>query len=376
MTPDRIDAYLDKHLALWRGRGRDSAYGGFHERLDATGNPVATGYKRLLVQCRQVFAHSLGVELGFREGAEPAQQGFAFLRRHYRDEQNGGWYFSVTPEGKPRERQKDLYGHSFVLLAAAQLQKTGRNAEALKLAQETVEVLQQRFAPAVKGGFAESLTADWAYQPAPRLQNPHMHLLEGFLAIGRATGQARYSEHVKALVGLFRQHFFDAVSGTLGEVFDAAWRPDAERGAIVEPGHHFEWSWLLRDYGEFSKDKSALALADRLQDWAMLHGFDAERGGIFDEVDRAGAVLKASKRIWPLCECIKSVATQQLSLPSEPGRQQLTLLLDLLFERYLKPDGTWVEHFDRNWRPIVTEMPGSTSYHIVLALAEARRALA
>jgi mannose/cellobiose epimerase-like protein (N-acyl-D-glucosamine 2-epimerase family) len=374
MTPDRIDAYLEQHLTLWRGRGRDRVHGGFHERLDAAGKPIASGYKRLLVQCRQIFAHSLGVELGFRESAEAVQQGFAFLRRHFRDEENGGWYFSVTPEGKPRERHKDLYGHSFVLLAAAQLQKVGRNAEVLQLAQETVEVLQQHFAPAVEGGFAERLAADWAYQPAPRLQNPHMHLLEGFLALGRATGQARYIDHAKALVALFRRHFFDA--GTLGEVFDADWRPDAERGAIVEPGHHFEWSWLLCDYAELTKDASVLALADRLHDWAMLHGFDAEQGGIYDEVDRSGAVLKASKRIWPLCECIKSVAARQRALPSVAGRRQLTQLLDLLFERYLKPDGTWIEHFDRNWRPLVSELPGSTSYHIVLALAEARRALA
>ena len=99
MTPDRIDSYLEQHLALWRGRGRDRVHGGFHERLDAAGKPIASGYKRLLVQCRQIFAHGLGGELGFRESADAAQQGFTFLHRHYRDEQNGGLFFSVTPEG-------------------------------------------------------------------------------------------------------------------------------------------------------------------------------------------------------------------------------------------------------------------------------------
>jgi mannose-6-phosphate isomerase len=375
MPPDRIDAYLDQHLALWRGRGRDNLHGGFHERLDAGGTPLPTGYKRLLVQCRQIFTHGLGVELGFRESADAAQQGFLFLRRHFRDERRGGWFFSVTPEGKPRDQHKDLYGHGFVLLAAAQYLKLGKNAEALEVADETVQVLESRFAPAVTGGFAETMAGDWAYQPAPRRQNPHMHLLEGFVALSLATGRARYTDHAKALVVLLRRYFFDATTGTLGEYFDAAWRPDRDRGSIVEPGHHFEWSWLLRRYAELTEDTDALPLADRLHDWAMLHGFDREQGGIFDQVDRAGAPVKDSKRIWPLTECIKSTAARLRAAPSDAGRRQLSLLLDLLFERYLRPDGRWIEHYDRAWRPLVTDLPGSTSYHIVLALAEAQRAL-
>jgi len=376
MAPDRIEAYLEQHLALWRTRGRDRLHGGFHERLDAKGTPLAVGYKRLMVQCRQIFAHSLAAGLGFRESGDAAHQGFQFLRRHYRDERRGGWFFSVTPDGKPRDRRKDLYGHAFVLLAAAQYLRLGKNAEALDVAQATADVLEKHFAAPVKEGFAESLEWDWSYLPRPRLQNPHMHLLEGYLALAEATGKTRYAEQAKALVTLFRKRFLDTASGTIGEYFDAAWQPDTERGHITEPGHHFEWSWLLRRHAALTNDTSLLPLADRLHDWAMLRGFDREHGGFFDEIDRKGAPVRQTKRIWPLAECIKSTAARVAAGPSEAGREQLSLLLDLLFQRYLKADGGWIEHYDRVWRPTVTDLLGSTSYHIVLALAEARRVLA
>jgi mannose/cellobiose epimerase-like protein (N-acyl-D-glucosamine 2-epimerase family) len=375
MPPDRIDAYLDKHLELWRTRGRDRQHGSFHERLSAEGNPLALGYKRLLVQCRQIFAHSLASRFGYKESAAAAQQGFAFLRRHYWDERHGGWFFSVTPEGRPHDRRKDLYGHAFVLLATAEYYKAFRDTEALKLAGDTVDVLEQHFAPAVSGGFAEVLHEDWEYQPAPRLQNPHMHLFEGFIALGEATGKASYIEHANALAELIRSRLVDAATGTIGEYFAADWQPDADKGQIVEPGHQLEWSWMLRRYAALAGGATALPLAEKLHNWATQHGFDNELGGIFDEVDRTGAVVKDSKRLWPLTECIKSNVALLQATPADAGRARLGALLDLLFERYLKQDGTWIEHFDRAWRPTNTELAGSTSYHIVSALLEAKRAL-
>jgi mannose/cellobiose epimerase-like protein (N-acyl-D-glucosamine 2-epimerase family) len=375
MWPDRIDAYLDKHLTLWRTRGRDQQHGGFHERLSAAGNPLPLGYKRLLVQCRQIFSHSLASRSGYTESADAAQRGFDFLRQHYWDDRSGGWFFSVTPNGKPHDRRKDLYGHAFVLLAMAEYYKAFQDRDALKHAADTVDVLQQHFATAVQSGFAEVLQRDWVYQPAPRLQNPHMHLFEGFIALGEATHEAVYVDHAKELAKLMRDRFLDIETGTIAENFTAAWQPDPENGHIVEPGHQFEWSWMLRQYESLTHDATALPIAERLHGWATRHGFDREHDGIFDQVDKTGGIVCDSKRLWPLTECIKSTVAQMEATPSDVGRVRLGELLDLLFIRYLKPNVTWIEHFDRTWQPIDTELRGSTSYHIVSALLKAKGAL-
>ncbi len=86
-----------------------------------------------------------------------------------------------------------------------------------------------------------------------RKQNPHMHLLEAALVNLEAGGDARFLALADEMVGLFCDHFYDGVTGTLGEYFDESWRRAAgEAGRAIEPGHHFEWAWLLAAYQRIS----------------------------------------------------------------------------------------------------------------------------
>ena len=42
-------------------------------------------------------------------------------------------------------------------------------------------------------------------------------------------------------------------------------------------------------------------------------------------------------------------------------------------ELALKPDGTWIDAFDGEGRPVVKSVPASTLYHVFLAFAEVLR---
>ena len=104
----------------------------------------------------------------------------------------------------------------------------------------------------------------WEVRVGPRRQNPHMHLLEALLALG-------WRAEADALVRLFHERFYDEKSGSLAELFDERWQPLATpEGRIVEPGHNFEWVWLLHG-------RSA---APGLFDFAYRHGVDADGGGL------------------------------------------------------------------------------------------------
>jgi mannose-6-phosphate isomerase len=110
-------------VPLSRDRFADSVHGGFHERLDAARNPVATGRKRLMVQARQLYLLSHAALLGDRSGAQAVEHGYNFLLRTYRDLRHGGWHFSATPSGEVLDPSKDLYGHAFLLFALAWLHR-------------------------------------------------------------------------------------------------------------------------------------------------------------------------------------------------------------------------------------------------------------
>ena len=94
-------------------------------------------------------------------------------------------------------------------------------------------------------------------------------------------------------------------SGILAEYFDGSWNPRAGlHGRICEPGHHFEWSWLLRRYAGLA-GRSDPPIARALKAFGDRHGFDSD-GFVVDELLDDGRVHKASRRCWPHTESIKA----------------------------------------------------------------------
>lgn len=365
---------MERLLGLCRDRFADKEHGGFHEELDENGVPMASGRKRVMVQCRQLYVLSHAALLGDNSGQAAAEAGYIFLKRNYRDEANGGWRFSVTPDGAPLDGTKDLYAHAFVLFALAYLHRAFAAPDAVALAAETMEVIRTRLA-APAGGFWDGADAAWTPDTAIRRQNPHMHLLEGVLAQFEATGDAAWLSNADALVALLRENFFDAETATLGEYFTPSWAPDPERGHIVEAGHHFEWVWLLHRYAALSGRPMPAEASDALYEKAMAHGFHPTHGGIHDQIDRKGAPVAATRRIWPVTEAIKAQVARieaGVAVPSD----QPAALIEHLFRDWIRPAKLgWIETETEDGTPVRRSMPGSTPYHLFLAAAEAARVI-
>ena len=366
---------LDTLLPLCRDRFADPLHGGFHEQLDRAHVPVPLGTKRLMVQCRQLYVLAHAALLGDASGQDAAARGYDFLRRAYRDPAQGGWFFRAAADGTPADRSKDLYAHAFLLFALAWLHRAFAAPDAIPLASATYDTLLDRMA-APNGGFWDRADAHWQPDRALRRQNPHMHLLEGLLALHAATGDARWRDAADHLIRLFLDRLHDPATATLGEFFTADWTPHPEQGEIVEPGHHFEWVWLLHRYTAQGGTLPVLAAADGLFTMATRHGFDAETGGIHDQIDRAGMPLATTRRIWPVCEAIKAhIARQEDGWPVPAG--QPAALVAHLFRDFLRPaESGWVETCARDGTPTHATLPGSTPYHVFLAAAELARVAA
>ena len=368
--PDFALSFL---LPLSRDRFADRVHGGFHEQLDATGRKVEMGSKRVMVQCRQLYVLSHAALLGERSGEVVAEAGFAFLCRAYQDRVHGGWFFRASEAGEPTDRHKDFYAHAFVLFALAYLHRAFAAPRAMELARETYAVMQERLA-APGGGFWDAATEEWRPVMGMRRQNPHMHLLEALHALYEASGDSAWLGEASAIVGLFRRHFFEPRSATLGEFFADDWGQHPQRGHLVEAGHHFEWVWLLHRHAELTGTPVDEA-ADALFAVAWRHGFDAEHGGIHDVIDRAGQPVERTRRIWPVTEAIKACVVRLEAGFSVPPGQPAGLIAHL-FDDFIHPAGFgWVERMSREGTPLQTTLPGSTPYHLFLAAAEVGRVM-
>lgn len=361
----RFKEWLFEHaLPYWANVGSDAPGLGFREYLGLDGNPVAIPYKRLRVQARQTYVFSHASLLGWDGGSAAARSGFEFLSRTRRE--NGCWARTLSRDGAVIDAVADLYDLAFVLFAGAWYARASSDSSALSLVEATLGWIDAHMADA-SGGYANSHPPDAGY----RLQNPHMHMLEAALALYGTSGKTEYLDTAETLVSLFRRRFFEPRSGTLGEYYRHDWRPaDGDDGDRVEPGHHYEWVWLLDQYDR-ATGSDTRAEAAELYRFAESFGISPDMGVVIDEVGRDGHVRLASSRLWPQTEAIKANLVM-LRRGNEAAGARIVNCVDSLLARYFVSlrAGCWTDTFDATGRATATRIPASSLYHIVMAFAE------
>lgn len=347
-------------LPFWARYGIDREHGGFLEEVSPEGAPTARRDKRVRTICRQVFVFSHAALLGWEEGASLSEMGCGYLFKHARLP-DGAWANTLTREGSVLDATPNLYDFAFVLYGLAWRYRLTREVEVLKHMHLTLDFIRARMRAGE--GFVARLPDDGA-----RLQNPHMHLLEACLAAFEATDDERFLEQADQLTALFTNRLFDGV--TLGESFNLDWTRAPLQA--LEPGHHFEWAWILAQYqrvrgGDFSAPVTALIA------WGESFGV-GQAGAVFDAVDENGGPVRTSSRAWANTERIKGwLGFYELS--GRDPRAPVAQSLRLLFDRYFADSapGAWVDQFDGEGKPMTQAVPASIVYHLLLAFSEVLR---
>jgi mannose/cellobiose epimerase-like protein (N-acyl-D-glucosamine 2-epimerase family) len=374
--PATLRPWLIDHVCrFWLARTHDPA-GGFFENLDALGSAVANQRRSTLVQARltYVFSHAylLSGDPAYREAA---RHGLAFLMRAARAP-DGGWFRNVSVDGATLDNTRDAYDHAFVLFALAWYFRATGDVSAIQLADATWEFMQQRLAHPRHGGFLEEIVPGRTEIKLPRRQNPHMHLLEALLALHVATGEKNWLRRAGALVDLFKRRFTDPETGALIEFFGEDWSPaPGAEGALREPGHQFEWVWLLHEYVRAAHDDSVAPYAERLFAFGTRHGIDQD-GIVFDGVDASGALVAGTKLLWPQTEYLKACVARAEWLNDETARAAIHTHLALIAKYFMRPDGAnWHNQLARDGTPMAPVTPARVLYHLFMAVAEVDRLL-
>ncbi len=366
-----VDWAIDAALPLWATAGFDAEHHRFEECLTLNGRHMPAVPLRLMSQARQIHAYGLAARRGwYVDALALVERAYAsMVRDFHRRDDRAGWVFSIWRDGTVADPRRDLYSHAFVLLAiASYVEATGRREE-LALADETLAFIRRDMAAPEGGGFLEELPVNGGL----RRQNPHMHLFEGLLSLWECSQQDRYLAQAAELFDLFATRFFRADSGVVSEYFTAALEPaDGVAGRIVEPGHHYEWVWLLRRF-EQASGRSVQGHVDALYDHADRYGFD-EAGMIVGELLSDGTPRAGVRRIWPVTEAIKSDLVE-MRHGRMRGEARAGALAALLRDRFLTvdPAGGWLDRLDDKGRCVNQFMPASTLYHLVGAIDELGR---
>ena len=256
---------------------------------------------RLFVQARHVYSYCELGRLGWSgPWREMVRANVDFLLE--RGRRGDGFYVHrFDHKGEVFDARADLYDQAFMLLALAYAGRALRRPELFAAAEELGDALEKSWRLPHGGYFEGEIAACPPYR-----QNPHMHLLEGFIALHEASGSLRWRRDAEHIARLCARSFLHVESGALTEYFDAELSPlKGEDGRIVEPGHCFEWAWLFERLAQWDMAHATL-ISDGMARFARRHGLDPARGVAINEVMIDGSVRNPAARLWPQSERLKA----------------------------------------------------------------------
>jgi mannose/cellobiose epimerase-like protein (N-acyl-D-glucosamine 2-epimerase family) len=199
-----------------------------------------------------------------------------------------------------------------------------------------------------------------------------MHLFEAALAWEEAGGDAGWASLADRIAKLAMTVFIDPDGGFLREFFSETWAPAAgDDGRLVEPGHQFEWAWLMARYARLRGRVDALQAARRLYENGR-RGITERPVVAIDAMNDDMSVRSNRASLWPQTEWLKAalilgeVATDRdrVALLEDAAAAQRALWM------YLTPAGLWRDKQLPRGGFIDEPAPASSLYHIMAAFTQ------
>lgn len=342
-------------LPVWNTHGQ-AEDGGFEELLGLDGRRLES-HRRARVQARQIHVFAEAAGLGWTgPAAAAAGHGLQYLEARFL-RPDGQVRTLLTATGDAADETAMLYDQAFVLLALASAQRTGgtdHEGQAIALREQLLA------ANPAAGGLKEAGDHPWQ-------SNPHMHLLEACLAWEATGADPGWAALADRIVALAVDCFMDPAQGCLLEFFAADWSPaEGADGRRVEPGHQFEWAWLLARHARLRSSQATLEAALRLYAWGQ-RGVDPARQLAVDAIETDGVIRSRRARLWPQTEWLKAAL---LLAETEAGAGRDQKLADAAaalraVRLYLTEDGLWRDKRLEDGNFLDEPAPASSLYHLL-----------
>ena len=369
------DYFTNLLIPFWAKRAYESKYGGFQTNYDKNGKRTDVTEKTLLCQGRCIFTLSHVLRLGFQhpEFENMVEKGIEFLKKYFKDSENGGYYWIISEDGKPIDDNKVVYGHSFLIYGLSEYALlTGKN-QPKKDALEIVELLQNKAADKVNGGYNEHF--DRFFNPKITRKDKiyhksldvHMHLMEAYTTLYELTKEQKHRELLEQVIELIFDKMVDKKTGTGISMFTTDWKPLPnseletvwgsdrfdEKGKatdITSYGHNIELGWLYLHALDIlgTRNPETIKRVIPLFEHTYNRGVDWENGGIYVEGERNGAATETNKEFWQQAEALTGFLDAFIITRDEKYLDAFKNIHKFVFEKMINWDqGEWFPLLDK-----------------------------
>ncbi|RED95287.1 AGE family epimerase/isomerase [Marinoscillum furvescens] len=367
-------------LGFWTQTMKDPN-GGFYGQMTGDGVLHRDAERGVILNARILWTYSAAYNTTQEPTAlEQADHAYAYLMKHFVDEEAGGIVWSVDASGAPVETKKQIYAQAFTIYALSEYYMASGQDYALEVAQRLFALVEQHSFDVQRNGYLEALDRYW--QPlddvrlsekdlnATKTMNTHLHVLEAYTNLYRVWKDERLAQQLANLIDLMKGRFLSD-AGHFHLFFDDDWQLQSDE---ISFGHDIEGAWLLHEAAEVLGDAVLLeevkAVSLLMTDAALL-GLDAD-GGLMNEANTHG-LTDTDKHWWPQAEALVGLYNAfELS-----GEQKYLVDFERVWQfvckTLIREEGEWYWRVNRDGEVIPTEDlagPWKCPYHNGRAMLE------
>ncbi|MCQ2156153.1 MAG: AGE family epimerase/isomerase [Bacteroidales bacterium] len=336
-------------LPFWINRMPDSS-GGFIGRIDGNGTARPDSEKGAILNARILWTFASAWRILKRdEYLETAGRAFRYITANFLDREAGGVYWSLNPDGTPKDTKKQFYAIAFTIYAFSEYYRASGDKQALGLAVELFRAIEAHSLDKSGDGYIEACTREWGVIEDMRLSekdqndaktmNTHLHILEAYTSLYRVWKDESLAKALEGVIGIFLRRIIRP-DGHLGLFFDDNWNSTSE---AVSYGHDIEASWLLCEaagvLGHAEMTDLVKDASRRLAEAAM-EGFTPE-GGMEYEYDPSIGHRNDSREWWVQAETVVGCVNMYQLTGDEIWMKRAEAQWAFIQKYLVCPDGEW-----------------------------------
>lgn len=275
--------------------------GGFYGAVLRTLDPIKHADRSLILNARIMWTFARAFRtLGDPGCLDMAVHARKYIEDHFVDPKYGGAYWMVDSQGEPDDETKYPYGIAFVIYAGAELMRAAGDKDALKLARDMYEVLEEHTLDSENGGYFETFTRDWRRRddsfniPDPSLGskalNTHLHMIESYTALMLVDDDPKLRKTVGELIDIMTHKLLDQEYFHYKPYMTSDWKAT---DTLFSFGHDIEGAWLLSEaaeaYGGRDLVEQTKPVAVKIAD-ACAKGINPHTGGLYAEANEQGII--------------------------------------------------------------------------------------
>lgn len=300
-------------LAFWRDKMTDQVHGGFLGRIDGNGVAHPEAEKGAMLNACILWAFSAAYRVTrTQEWLSTATRAKDYFVSHFIDKECGGVYWSLNPDGTPKDTKKQTQAIGFAIYGLSEYTRATGDQDTLALALGLYHDIEDHAYDPENNGYIEALTRDWKPigdmrlsdkdENASRTMNTHLHIIESYTNLLRCLNeQDDDNDELRAsvvnLLHIFTDIIINRQTGHLDLFFNDWW--EGKRN-VESFGHDIEAAWLLHEAALVLGDVDIDDVVRRVAK-AADEGVQPDGSMVYEHWKDTGRT-DTQRQWWTLCE--------------------------------------------------------------------------